>query len=295
MSKAKRNSLVFLAIATLLIIILAMSLSNLTLSPGQPFTLEEIEPGELGLNPLSPDGSILIWIFRGTVALMLILLILYLVYSLMTSEGRKRLIANALMIVILFWLADYLRNNLPTPTEQPEQPMSAAAQPDQLGESIPATLFPTEPPQWLTLAVILGISVLISVFVGVMFWFFWQRRKKEAKSPLDALAEEAQIAIEALNVGGDFRLTIIHCYQEMSRVLKAEKGIARESAMTPREFESQLVGKGLPPTSIKTLTRLFEQARYGSVSSQTSEEDLALSCLTEIVDACRTIGNRYEA
>lgn len=294
MSKAKRNSLLFLFIAAALIIVLTMSLSNLTLSPGQPFALEEIQPGAIGLSGVPTDSDILIWIIRGTLALTLVMFVVYFVYSLMTAEGRRRLIVNILVIAALFWIADYLRSNLPEPVEQPEQPTEISGQPDMFGESVPAAVFPSEPPQWLTFSVILAISILLAVFIGVMFRLFWQRQKTTVSS-LDELAEEAQNAIESLDVGGDFRLTIIRCYQEMSRVLKTEKGIARDSAMTPREFEDLLIDKGLPPGSIRTLTRLFEQARYGSVSSQTSEEDLARSCLTDIVNACKALGTRYEA
>lgn len=292
MSKAKRNSLVLLSVAALLIIILAMALPNLTLLPGQPFALEQQNPA---LNPMgaTTTSNILLLLFRGTVALILIGFIAYVIYSLMTPEGRKRLILNVLMLVILLAIADYLRNNLPQAADQPEQPMEMSIQPNQNGEGIAATPFPTSPPQWLTLGIILILSIVIGVFILALIWFLW-RRKPEPKSALDELAEEAQNAIESLSLGADFRMTIIRCYQEMSRVLKAERGIARDISMTPREFEVQLVGKGLPQASIKTLTRLFEQARYGGVSSQTSEEDLAVSCLTDIVNACKLMRSQYE-
>ena len=60
----------------------------------------------------------------------------------------------------------------------------------------------------------------------------------------------------------------------------------REETMTAREFEDQLVKKGLPQEAIRTLTRLFEQVRYGSAPPNPRDEVLALECLTDIAKAC---------
>jgi hypothetical protein len=62
--------------------------------------------------------------------------------------------------------------------------------------------------------------------------------------------------------------------------------------MTPREFEDRLINRGLPGESIKTLTRLFEQVRYGSLNANPGEEDQAVACLTDIVNYCRALENR---
>ena len=86
----------------------------------------------------------------------------------------------------------------------------------------------------------------------------------------------------------------MHCYQEMSRTVKQEKGIARETTMTAREFEAQLVGKGLPQESVETLTRLFERVRYGNLRPDAGEENLAFACLTEIVNACHALRGGHE-
>ncbi|HTP10892.1 MAG TPA: DUF4129 domain-containing protein, partial [Anaerolineae bacterium] len=90
--------------------------------------------------------------------------------------------------------------------------------------------------------------------------------------------------------GGDFKLTIVRCYQEMSRVVREERGLAREAAMTPREFEDYLASQGLPRAALNTLTRLFEQVRYGSLPAAAQEEALALTCLTEIAEGLSLAG-----
>ena len=60
--------------------------------------------------------------------------------------------------------------------------------------------------------------------------------------------------------------------------------------MTVREFEVFLVDNGLPKEAIQTLSRLFEQVRYGGTLEDTRQEELALSCLTDIVNACKALG-----
>jgi hypothetical protein len=291
MSKAKRNALLLLSFAGVWVIILAMALPNLTLSPGQPFSIDPSQARSFQFGSLFADGRVLLWIFRGVLALLLVLFVIYVIYSLMTPEGRKRLIANIIMLVVLFFIADYLRNNLPPPVEQEGQTVEMMPPMDQMGEGQAVSVFPENPPEWLTFTVVFAISVFVFVMLAVIAWF-WMRRRNAPKSALEQLSEEAQQAIEALHSGGDFRMTIIRCYQEMSQVLKAEKGIARDATMTPREFEDQLVRRGFPAESIRTLTRLFEQVRYGSKQADTGEEGLALACLTDIVDACKAIGAR---
>jgi hypothetical protein len=97
-----------------------------------------------------------------------------------------------------------------------------------------------------------------------------------------------------LHAGEDFRTTILRCYREMSRVVQQERGMARDAAMTAREFERLLIGKGLPPEAISTLTRLFEQVRYGHLMAGAQDTRLAVSCLTRIVDACQVGGSGHE-
>lgn len=289
MGRAKWNTLLLLSLAGILILILAAALPNLRLLPGQPFSLDSSQPRTVQPGGIFADTRVLIWMIRGALAFALVCFVIYVIYSLMTPEGRKRLIANVIMLALLFIAADALRNSLPESAEQPDQMPLLPPQMMEMGDANATAVFPADPPEWLTLTVILVISIALFAFAAGIAWF-WMRRRAALRSPLEQLAEEAQIAIESLHSGADFRATIIRCYQEMSRVLKAEKGITREQAMTPREFEDQLVSRGFPADSIRTLTRLFEQVRYGSKQADPQEEELAVSCLTDIVDACKAIG-----
>ncbi len=291
MSKAKRNSLLLLIAAGVLTLLLAMSLPNLVLTPGQPFSLEQPQevPGAAGL---APGGSLLLLVFRGFLALMVIFLPIYVIYSLTNKEGRKRLLGNVLLLVLLLLLADYLERNPLSPGEQEQAAEVAIGQSNNLlGQSdLPPSVFTPNPPTWLTPVIILIASALVMVVVFSVIWYFRQRAKPTDLA-LERLAETAQDTIDSLQSGGDFEVSVIRCYQEMSRVVKTEKGIARETTMTAREFEDRLVSKGLPQDAVQTLTRLFERVRYGGKAAGSGEIDTALTCLTDIVKAC---GGHYE-
>lgn len=288
MSKAKRNTLVFLCVASVLILILAMSLPTLVLSPGQPFSLEQPQLQAFGASGSLPGGSVIVLFIRGIVALALILFPLYVLYSLMTAQGRKRLIADLIVIVLLFLLASYLQKLPLLDNMQKQEQVASALQNTDEATSLPDSVFVANPPNWLTplVIVIASILVVIIVFAGIQFF----RQPFKAENLLDDFAQEAQNAIEALNTGSDLRITVMHCYREMTRIVKQQKGIERETAMTAREFEDYLISSGLPKEAVQTLSRLFEQVRYGGTLENPHQEALALSCLKDIVNACKVMG-----
>ena len=291
MSKTKQTTLLLLAIAGVLIVLLAMSLPNLTLFQGEAFSLGQTPPETPGgVAPLD-SSDLLIWVIRGFTALALIFLPIYVISSMMSPQGRRRLIANVVIIALLLYLADYLHNHPLEDKKQDQQQVAGAIQPIEGEAGPPTAIFSPNPPSWLTLAIILTASVLVVAAIVITIWII-RRRRQVPVSALDRLAEAAQNTVESLKAGGDFKVSVIRCYQEMMLVVKQEKGIARETTMTAREFEDQLVKRGLPQDAITTLTRLFEQVRYGSAPPSTRDEALALSCLTDIVKAC---GGQREA
>jgi hypothetical protein len=293
MSRAKQKSLLLLALAGGLVLILAMSLPGLMLSSGQPFSLEPPSSSTVENTGSSPGGNAIMPIIQGILALAMILFPLSVLYSLLTAEGRKRLIKHIILIALLFLVADYL-DNLPQNENAPQLELAAmSSNLDQMGSATPAATFPDEPPEWLTAVVILVVSALVVVFARGILWFI-QQRKTSPELILEKLAVEVENAIVSIHKGSDFKLTIIHCYREMSRVLKVEKGITREMFMTPREFEYRLLDIGLPREATRTLTRLFEQVRYSTLPPGTQERNLAIACLADIVDACKVIGDRHE-
>lgn len=292
MSSTKQKSLFFLTAAVILTLILAMSLPNLVLQPGQSFSLERSSlEAPVGIGSL-PATDMIMQVFRGLLALAIILLPVHILYSLLTAEGRRRMLGHLVMIVLLLLVVDYLRNLPQEEAEPEEQLMEGVPNWGEFGEGGTPVIFSADPPQEFTLVVILLVSILLVVITAGGIWY-WRQRQKPLHFAFDELAEEAQNAITSIQAGGDFEMTIIHCYQEMSRVLKEEKGITRKNFMTPREFEDGLIQRGLPQESLRTLTRLFEQARYSSTPAGTHEQTVAVACLTDIVNACRMLGGDY--
>jgi len=72
--------------------------------------------------------------------------------------------------------------------------------------------------------------------------------------------------------------------------LQEEYGLERGEAMTAREFERLLQGRGIPYEPVHQLTRLFEAARYGSRTPGPDEEQRAVECLSAIVQYSRKGG-----
>lgn len=289
MSTAKRNALLLLSVAGICSLLLAMGLPNLVLAPGEPFSLERSSAEEGEGNVAPSNNDLLLWMFRGIFALALVLLPAYFFYALLTAEGRRRLLADLAVIVILFLIAWYFDEHPLDVGSRPQE--SVVGNPINLEDelSFPVAHFSAEPPSWLPLPIILIVSAL-AVAVALAAIRFFRQRAHMRDFSLAQLAETAQNTIASLQAGEDFTDVAIRCYREMSRVVREKRGLARETAMTPREFEAQLVGSGLPRESVETLTRIFEQVRYGRVSLGDREERLAVTCLTDIANACRTGG-----
>ena len=120
MSKAKRNALLLLAAAGLLILILAMSLSNLVLLPGQLLSLNQVRPASATIGETLPGGEVILGLVRGVVALAIIVLPFIIGFSFFTVEGRRRLLFYAVMILLLILAANYLRDQSAR-SQQPAQ------------------------------------------------------------------------------------------------------------------------------------------------------------------------------
>ncbi|MBN1451045.1 MAG: DUF4129 domain-containing protein [Anaerolineales bacterium] len=295
MSKAKRNSLLLLSTAGILTLLLAMSVPTLVLSPGEVFSPENSKGTILGSSDSFADGEISSWTFRGFMTLVFVLFSVYIIYSLFSAEGRRRLGVNLTILAILLMIVYYFdKHPLTENAQEPEMPINSPA--DDLNDDSDlsaATFSGGEVPTWLVVGIILGASALSTGLLVAGLRFFRQP-PANPDSSLHQLAEAAQNTFESLQAGGSLETAIIRCYHEMNRVVKEQRGIARETAMTPREFEVELVSKGLPHTAVETLTRLFERVRYGSVSSGTGDETTALACLTEIINTCSAVQNDHD-
>jgi hypothetical protein len=225
-------------------------------------------------------------VLRAIFILLLILTPIALVIVIFSPDLRKRTIREAIYLAVTgaaFYFI--LRQVTPLLRDLGED---AEIDLETIGSTPPVAVpeeFVTNPPEWLSLV----FTVLVVVVFGWVAWRIWRAMMRPA-SRLDLLANEAREAIAEIQSGADLKDTIMRCYFEMSNVLHQERGITRGVAMTPREFETRLKQTGLPGRAIERLTRLFETVRYGAYRPGPAEEAEAISCLTEVVEACRRIG-----
>ncbi len=207
------------------------------------------------------------------------------IYYLISPAGRRRLLGDliALSIILvplyLLWRA------------QPEalSTLAEGSLPQMPAEELPPApevAFVPEAAQWLSAAATIAVALLLASLLVGLGWAIWRRRQHRPQ-PVDELAQQAQEAIDALEEGADLRDTVTRCYFQMMRILQEERGIRRQQAMTPREFEAELEQAGMPLTQVRRLTRLFEEVRYGDKQLGKREERQAVVALTAVTRLCR--------
>ena len=276
------TSLMVLGLTIAGLVILAGSLSKLEFRPGQPFSLEPGTETGSGAN-LLPVGEALFLMMRATLGLAIAALPVYVIVSLITAKGRRRLAAD--VVALLTWLVIIWLFRLSSQPGADRADLAFPALPpaSELSSSAPVAAFVADVPQWLTWLSGLAVALLI---VGLVAGGIWMKRHRRGRHPgrvLDQLAQQAQAALDTLEAGGDLNDTVIRCYVQMSQLLYQEQGIQRAAAMTVREFEQALQSKGFPAQPIRVLTRLFEEVRYGNKRPDEQEEQLAIDSLSAIV------------
>ena len=294
----RRMRIVFLlALGVVLaaMLLLSAGVSELELLPGESTSGTAVAESEaLGGVPPELDEA-LRTAFRIFATIIVVGLPLVIVFSLLTPGARKNLL-KGLVPLILFGLLLYgafrASSNIeealqPTPTAVAGTPeptlvpeVSTGASVEEAGEIEAAA------PEWLIWATIVTLALILAlVLVGVVR--FLLRYRVRQPSPLAELAEQADDAAEAIRAGADLRDTVMLCYYRMSETLQEQRGIWRERAMTPREFETYLSRSGIPAEHVRRLTRLFEKVRYGAKAMEPEDERQALSSLGAIVEYCR--------
>jgi len=289
-AQAKRlRALLVMGVAVVALILLAAGLPGLEFQLGQSFSEEGKEQGEA---PPQGGNAVTTDLTPALLVLWLALLAAFgamIVWLIVSSEERMRALRRLLPLLLL--LAALLlsrRQPQAEPQIYPEQTAAAgiAVTPAPWG---PMVELDARPPRWLVWGTSIGIGLTVALCVGVLVGLLWPRDRRPP-SALQELAKQAQSAVGALQAGADLKDTILRCYFEMGRAVSLERGIERRTALTPREFEQQLVGAGLPRPAVLRLTRLFEQVRYGARASSEAEEQEAIACLASIAEACRADG-----
>jgi hypothetical protein len=275
-----------LAIAIGLLFLLAVGLTGVTLLPGEPFLLRLGTLAPRMAMPGLPGAEPIVAIARILLALSIILFPIYLVISILTREGRRRLLLNALIIVALILFLSALRSLTNSDIEDAGQADEAAQQiPAADATPLPEPVFSGDAPEWTVLVLTLAVSLILVGLGAGLIWLVRNRRQDEG-SPLQRIAVEAQQAIDALQSGDSLEETVVRCYRDMCRVVQDRRGLKRDSAMTPSEFEQALRANGLPREAVHQITHLFEEVRYGARRAGERERAQAIDSLSAIVAAC---------
>lgn len=131
---------------------------------------------------------------------------------------------------------------------------------------------------WTLLAI-----VVLAVVAGAIFIAMRSRRRPREESADRAVRRAAvEAAIDAIERRDDPRRAVIAAYTAMEQVLAAH-GVARANTEAPREYLYRLLVTTSPAErEARTLTALFEEARYSTHRLPDQARDDALSALGKL-------------
>jgi Domain of unknown function (DUF4129) len=127
------------------------------------------------------------------------------------------------------------------------------------------------------------VVALVVTFGGRLAWWSGDHAPDDERAA--PLAEVVEESIDDLRADPDARRAIIGCYRKFERVA-ADSRLARRPWWTPMEFmQEALRGLPAPPSAVRTLTGLFELARFSHHALGPRERDLAIEALLSIKTA----------
>jgi len=222
-------------------------------------------------------------------AAVLLLVVLAVVVVLLDRKQRPKFLKVLLRLVLLgaavYLLASHFGpRDLVTEMKSTEVAPPPVSLSDTGAQVQAAPFLPPALPDWAIYLIGLGLLLALG---GAAWLVFWLRGRRKPEQSFEALAAIANAGLQALQGGADWENTIVQCYQRMSAVVNARRRLARQPAVTPREFAGELQRAGLPGEAVRRLTTLFECVRYGEKSTSRGEIDEAVACLTAILQACQ--------
>ncbi len=283
-AKQKSQLLLFLGLASVMVIIIAAGLTHLVFQPGMPLP-SLTENGVLTV-PAQENAITVITIsklVKVIIGILFACLQVFIIYKLIKGVPWREILSVLLdifIIVLMVGTVLFLIVSL-----LPEGEAVQTAQEVQIAEAAPVVrspLGPVPPSLLWVVGIILGIVCIL-----VAFWIVNSVLRK--KDTIDLLQWEAEKAYQAILSGQDFKNVILKCYHQMSEALKHERGIEREYYMTTGEFERLLKKEGIPVEPIHKLTSLFEVVRYGNQQPSRQEEQSAIECLSAIIHYCEEL------
>jgi len=203
----------------------------------------------------------------------------YFLANFLLRTDIRRFLRNMVLLVLLIALVVFFPK---ISVSQPVSESGNAAHPTLASQNTYPVSPIGEPPETFVWTVLV---ILIVAALAVFLWILFRRRTNASRQ--DKILQQAQAAVESLQMGEDFKSVILRCYLQMTRVLKEEHGIERDTNLTAREFMELLQKRGISPSPIHDMTLLFESARYSPLQPGEREEQRGLDCLNEIIQDCR--------
>ena len=270
--------------------LLSASLNSLELKRGESFALPTLSEAA----SVAPVIEFPTALFDAFLVLLGIALLVSLVMVLRSPRDRRLVLRNVGLFLLVAAVGLLVSSHYrpeeelamqATPQARAPSPVSGPSQAiEDSGTPVPVSFAPPVVPGWVRYAVTLAIIGLAGAF-GYLVWSLLH-------TPKEQLHEITRLALDDLFAGRDWEDVVIRCYADMSAAISRRRGVGRHQAMTPREFAVRLERIGLPPNSVSRLTRLFEQARYGSHQSTPDQVREATDCLAEIMGAMGSEGHR---
>jgi hypothetical protein len=136
----------------------------------------------------------------------------------------------------------------------------------------------------------LAVSVVCLVLAGGTVVYLRVRKKPQppAESTVqEDLAEAVDTIIDELRRERDARRAVIAAYANMERVL-ASHGLERRAAETPLEYLARILrALDVRDTAVRSLTQLFEYAKFSAHVIDTAMKEKAIDALVNIRDDLR--------
>ncbi len=283
-------ALAFLALGALVLLVGAIKTMNF--HPAQRIGASDSTAGSIDLSTvavlLTDAAEVPFWrqvTFWGG-----LFLIVLLIGTLLSPELRKKLIKAFIRFASFTIIFLYLIKNNPDILTGLLLKFPVLGEPGNVsaGQGIAPPVFqPPQIPSLLSFLVTFSLILLGVVLIWVINrWWVRQKGSLLARPPLKDIADIARLSLKNLEAGQDSNDTIIQCYDRMSNIVNAKRGLQREYSTTPTEFASHLERAGLPREPVARLTRLFESVRYGFRATGPREIDEARTCLASIIKYC---------
>jgi hypothetical protein len=282
----RRSMVLIVAILALVTLFpLVSGLESVDLKPAERFMVEDENTGSQTGVQLSVIVSDMDPVAQSFVSFFVIALLVVL-FAIFLRKSSKRALVNlsvlgAELLIIYILLAFFYKP--PEGGTLTGPPAASSISVGSGNEAPPVEFLAPEVPQWFVFLVIFAVLSA----AGAAGWAAWHFLRPQEATLNQDLARIARRTLKNLEKGGEWGDAVIRCYAEMSEAFDHHRGITRSQSMTPTEFIVHIERYSMPIEPVRTLTRLFEQARYGGRTSGPKETSEAMNCLNQIITFCK--------